>query len=202
MLFIFGIHNKNLYIGKKEYFMVEIWKTIEDYPNYMISSMGRVKSLGNNKTRKEKIRKLQNSKDGYLQIELWKNGNGKKYQVHRLVAEAFIDNPNNNPEIDHINTNKTDNRVCNLRWVTPKENMSNPLTKNKMRKNSHLKNKFGIEHPKSKPIIQFTLDGKLVRKWESAKEVKRDLGFDNSSITKCCIGKCKLAYGFIWKYAI
>lgn len=179
----------------------EIWKTIQDYPNYQVSNMGRVKSLGNNKHRKEKILKSINSNTGYLFVILCKEGKVKFYNIHRLVAQAFIPNLENLPCVDHINTIRTDNRVENLRWVTNQENSNNPITKNKMMENSHLRNKFGIEHPKSKPIIQFTLDGKLVRKWDSAYEVQRELGFNNSHISACCNNKIKSAYKFIWRFA-
>ena len=163
----------------------EIWKDIKDYPNYMVSNLGNVKSVNYNKTDKEKILKNGKDRGGYLQVNLWKNGNGKKYLIHRLVAEAFIDNPNNLPQIDHINTNKTDNRVCNLRWCTQKENNNNHLTVEK----------------RSKPILQFTKNGEFIRKWKSATDIEREIGIDNSSVSKCCNGKLKSSGGFKWQYA-
>lgn len=179
--------------------MNEIWKDIKDYPNYQISNFGNVKSLSNNFSRKEKILKHGKLK-GYLFVQLSKNGKIKCYRVHRLVAEAFIPNPDNKPCIDHINTDRSDNRVCNLRWCSHKENMNNILTIDKMSKNAHLKNKFGAEHPLSKPIIQFSKDGEFIRKWENAVEVKKELGIDNSSVSKCCKGKMKSTGGYIWRY--
>lgn len=126
---------------------MEIWKTIEDYPNYQVSNMGRVKSLGNNKARKEKILKGIKGKDSYLSVGLYKEGKIKMYLVHRLVAQAFIPNPNNKPFIDHINTIRTDNRVENLRWVTSKENMNNSITIEKLKtKSSLFAKKCLIEH--------------------------------------------------------
>ena len=179
----------------------EIWRDIEGYEGlYQISNLGNVKSLNYNKTGKEKILKNGKDRGGYLQVNLWKNGNGKNYLIHRLVAEAFLPNSDNKPEIDHINTNKTDNRICNLRWCTHKENSNNSLTIDKMSKNAHFKNKFGIEHPNSKPIIQFTLDGKLVRKWDSAMDAHRELGINRNCICQCCKGKYKTANGYIWRY--
>lgn len=105
------------------------WETIKDYPNYMVSNMGEVKSLGNNKTRKEKILKSRKNNKGYLYVSLCKEGKVKKYLIHRLVAQAFIPNTDNKPQIDHISTDRTDNRVENLRWVSTIENRNNPLTK-------------------------------------------------------------------------
>ena len=163
----------------------EIWKDIKDYSNYMVSNLGRVKSLNYKNTDKEKILKPYKNREGYLRVELSKNGNGKQYLIHRLVAEAFIDNPNNLPQIDHINTNKTNNRVCNLRWCTQKENNNNHLTVEK----------------RSKPILQFTKNGEFIRKWDSILDVERELGINQSNICQCCKGKLKSAGKFKWQYA-
>ena len=173
----------------------EIWKTINGYPNYMISSMGNVKNIKTGKLLKTRI-----GNNGYYTITLSKKGEIKKKDIHRLIAIAFIPNPENKPEIDHINTDKIDNRIENLRWVTHKENINNPISISKMKKNQHLKNTFGAEHPLSKPILQFSMDGKLVRKWESAVDIKKELDFNNCHISSCCKGKRKTANGYIWRY--
>lgn len=114
---------------------MEQWKTIDEYPNYMVSNMGNVKSLNYNGTGKEKILKQCKNSKGYLNVTLVNNDGKKNYLVHRLVAIAFI--PNSKPklkkQIDHINTDKTDNRVENLRWATALENSNNPITFEKRR---------------------------------------------------------------------
>ena len=107
----------------------EIWKPIVGYEGlYEISNFGRVKSLpkqcGYRKS-KERIMKLDVNKDGYLLASLYKNNKSRKYQVHRLVAKAFIPNPKNKPQVDHINRIRADNRIENLRWVYPYENSNN-----------------------------------------------------------------------------
>ena len=98
----------------------EIWKDIEDYDgDYQVNNFGRIKSFKNGKV---KIRKPYIDKDGYLQIVLSKNGVNKWFKIHRLVAEAFVPNLENKPDIDHIFNNKFDNFAENLRWVTKLEN--------------------------------------------------------------------------------
>lgn len=119
--------------------IAEIWKDIQGYEGlYQVSNLGRVKSLGRNVKRPltkigyvwqpEKILKPNKTKYGYLKITLRKNNKSKYFTVHRLVAITFIPNPENKPQIDHINADKTNNSVNNLRWVTCKENINNPLT--------------------------------------------------------------------------
>lgn len=115
----------------------EIWKDIQGYEDYyQVSNLGRVKSLERKFSSSEKILKLLYSIDGYPRICLRKDKKNKYYFVHRLVALAFIPNPENKSQIDHINTIKTDNRVENLHWVSASENMHNPLTRLQLSKSS------------------------------------------------------------------
>lgn len=169
--------------------MMEIFKDIEGYEGlYQISDHGRVKSLNYNHTDKERILKLSKRKDGYLRVQLWKNRNYKNYYVHRLVAQAFLDNPYNLNEINHKDEDKTNNHVDNLEFCTSKYNCSYG-TRNQRRVNKT-----------SKPTYQYTLDGKLIREWSSTAEVQRQLGYSQGHISQCCNGKTKTAYGYIWKY--
>jgi hypothetical protein len=101
---------------------MEEWKAIEDFQDYKVSSLGRVKSL---KFGKEQILKPVLNSNGYLYINLCKDGIQKTVKVHRLVCQAFLPNPENKLEIDHINRNKQDNRLDNLRWATHSENRLN-----------------------------------------------------------------------------
>lgn len=186
---LFGIVNLILYICNME----EIWKTIEDYPNYMVSNMGRVKAINWHREGKEKEMKPYTTYKGYLRLRLTKNGKSKQFQIHRLVAEAFIPNPDNKPQIDHINTDKTDNRVENLRWVTNKENCNNPISKQNYSK--------GNKGKKSVSILQFTKDGEFVRKWNSMSDAEQELGIRR--LSEYCSNKYgrKSAGGYIWRYA-
>ena len=102
----------------------EIWKDILGYEGfYQISNLGRVKTLGNNMFKNEKIMKNRLSPKGYLRIGLTKDNYKKMFFVHRLVAENFIKNFENKKQVNHINGIKTDNRTCNLEWNTAFENM-------------------------------------------------------------------------------
>lgn len=121
----------------------EEWRPIKDYPNYMVSNFARIKSIatvieykdGRRRQRREKL-KPQTHKDGYVMVRLFNqcNPKGVLIKTHRLVAEAFIPNPDNKPYIDHINTVRDDNRVENLRWVTSSENVRNPITIERLRR--------------------------------------------------------------------
>lgn len=115
--------------------MQEIWKTVITpegvYENYKVSNLGRIKSLNYNKTGKEKLLSLCKDKNGYLYINLCKNGVRKIYRLHRLVAYVFIPNIMNYNCIDHKDTNKENNAISNLVWVTQKQNCNNGLTRMK-----------------------------------------------------------------------
>ena len=197
----------------------EIWKPVVGYEElYEVSNFGRVRSLdridSNNHPLKGVILKPYISNSGYLLVGLYKQQKRDRKLLHRLVAEAFIPNPENKPEIDHINTIKTDNTVflnedgsidyekTNLRWTTRKENINNPLTKTKMRINARKpsKGKYGKKHHRPKPIIQYDKEGNFIKEWECANDVERVLGISNKHIGSVCLGKRKSCGGYIWKY--
>ena len=115
----------------------EIWKPIKGYEGfYEVSDIGRIRTIAHYTISKDgrlmfipqKIKKPSITRKGYYYVRLSQNGKGKCFKIHLLVANAFIPNVENKPFVDHINTIKTDNRACNLRWVTSKENTRNPLT--------------------------------------------------------------------------
>lgn len=155
---------------------------------YLVTPWGDIYKLYKNKG----LRKLNPSRhrNGYLLCSI----NGKNKLVHRIVAEALIPNPENKPEVDHINAIRDDNRVTNLRWVTRSENHKNVIT---MQNTS----KVMTNGPCAKKVYQYTLDGKYIREWPSLNEVQRVLGFFSTAIGRCCRGKTGSAYGFIWSYS-
>lgn len=114
--------------------MNEVWKDIEGYKGkYQVSNMGNVKSLNYRSTGQEKILKQIFNAVGYPQVGLYKDGKMKWHMTHKLVAQAFIDNPDNKPRISHINTIRADNRAENLCWASQKEISNNPITKGRPR---------------------------------------------------------------------
>lgn len=160
------------------------------YSNYAVDRMGNVYSL-----RKNKQLKPKKNWDGYLRIQLWDHGDCKYVSIHRLVAEAFIPNPENKPFINHINGIKNDNRIENLEWCTQRENI-----------NHAFKTGLSQKCPKnfkalSKPVEQWTIDGKYVKTYPSTMEVERCLGIAHTNVSACCTGKMKTAGHFIWKFA-
>ena len=175
----------------------EVWRDVKNYEGrYQVSSMGRVKSLerkfphwrGGERIQKERILKPRTNKGGYLQVVLCTGGKQKTLTVHRLVAAAFHDNPEGKPQVNHINEDKTDNRVSNLEWATARENINHGTHNERVAKSQ------------SKPVGQYTLSGELIKVWPSTIETKRQAGFDQSTISDAARGKYKQAYGFIWKY--
>ncbi len=190
--------------------MEEIWKSIKNYEGlYEVSNLGRVRSLDrvtittNGKTVpfKGKILKTIKHKNGYLKVNLNKDKKQKTHLVHRLVAEAFIPNPNNKKYIDHINTIRDDNRVDNLRWVTASENQYNDLTTINKKKYSGDKcywyGVVGENNPFSIKVVQLSKEGELIKIWDCINDTKK-CGY--SHVWECCNGKRNMDKGYRWMY--
>ena len=129
---------------------MEIWNSIKYYPQYEVSNLGNVKSLGNEFTRKERVLKKGITKNGYEVVVLIKDKKQKTTYVHRIVADSFLKNTDNKREVNHINGIKTDNKVSNLEWATTSENSlhafkNNLKAKGQNRTQSKLTNKEVLE---------------------------------------------------------
>lgn len=177
--------------------MEEIWNPVVGYDGfYEVSNMGRVKSLERKdclgRTVKERILKQVVTHDGYLRVGLYAGGKLKTLKVHRLVCEAFNDNRDEKPEVNHINEIKTDNRACNLEWSTRRENINHGTRNSRAGK--------AIAKAQSKPVAQCTKDGELVKTWSSLTEIGKKTGFSIGNISQVANGNRKTAYGFIWRY--
>ena len=164
--------------------MNEIWKDVTGYEGlYQVSSLGRVKSLRKNKV----MSTPKNAKDGYLRVNLKRNVTQKQCLVHRLVALAFIENPNNLPILNHINENKSDNRVENLEWCDKRYNACYGTCSERIAK------------ALSKPILCVELG--II--FDNAIKATESLGLAKGTAThinRCAIGKEKRSGGYTWRY--
>lgn len=179
--------------------MQEIWKnvTIDPYSDYyMVSNLGniqRIKPCGKHKKSANTLGLLKPKIGtwGYYVINLSLFGETNSFLVHRLVAMAFIDNPQLKEQVNHKDGNKLNNHVDNLEWVTPRENIQHAF-KNGL--NYHKK-------PKNlKKVYQFDKNKNLIKIWETAMDVERELNISNASIHQCCKNLRHSAGGFLWSY--
>lgn len=181
--------------------MEEIWKDIPGYEGYyQASNLGRIKRIaflhGKSKMiiKKEKILKPINNKNGYYYIGLSRY-KVKQYRLHRIILSTFMPIKNDyKMQVNHKNGNKHDNRLENLEWVSASENIKHAF-------NSGLKHGLRNKYNKlSKKVIQYDLLGKKIKIWESTKQIERELGINNVSISQCCLGKIKKSHNYIWRY--
>lgn len=185
--------------------MQEIWKDIKNFEGlYQVSNLGNVKSMNYNHTKKEKVLIPQKQNNGYLTVQL-----GEKIKsIHRIVAETFIPNLYNKPQVNHIDGNKHNNNVNNLEWCTPSENMIHAIKNNMIRMNTEAKIKAiklniakATEKNKIK-ILQYSKNGEYIRKYNSIIEASKLTNSNATHISLCAKGKQKSCNGYIWKYLI
>ncbi len=175
---------------------VEEWRDIPNYEGiYKISNFGRVKKLRKLKYISPIILKARFTPTGYQILNIYKNGIVENFRLHRILAEIFIPNPLNKPQLNHINGIKHDNRIINLEWCTISENVqhSYDMGLNKRR--------FSSENKRSRRVIQMSLSGENIREWNSIRDAAIGIKFYASGIGVACRGKAKTANGFKWKFA-
>lgn len=168
--------------------MKEIWKPIEEYERlYEVSNLGNVKSLPRNGTiKKAKLLRVNVKKSGYVNVVLTKNNKKKTFRLHRLVAKAFIPNPQNKPQVNHKNGIKTDNTASNLEWATSSENVR------------HKYNVLGYNNKPVNPKPVICIDTGDI--YGSIKEAERIYGKNYGAIQHAVNGKTKTAYNLHWKF--
>lgn len=170
---------------------IEIWKSVVGYEGYYeVSNLGNVRALErvicDGTIRPARIRKLCNDGLGYKHVSLGKNGLNRTVKVHRLVAKAFIPNPENKPFLDHINTIRSDNRVENLRWVTPKENNANILSIKKAKYTLKMNAFRGKINNGARSILEYDLNGNFIKEWVSISRLIENSNIKNNSLIYAC----------------
>lgn len=159
--------------------MKEIWKDIKGYEGlYQVSNFGRVKRNG-------RILKVRVKRKGYLGVVLYNNSEPKHYTIHRLVAEAFIPNPENKPQVNHIDEDKTNNTVANLEWVTAKENANHGTRNSRM----------------SHKIVAINISTGDSYNFNSIRECARILKLSNGNISRFFSGELNHVGGYVFEYA-
>lgn len=171
------------------------WKKIPGY-EYAVSTDGQIKRLSTvaskgtgHYARSEKMKRQGHNNKGYYVVDLYADNKRRTFLVHRLVAEAFIPNPDNLPCVNHKDENKRNNNIDNLEWCTHEYNMAYGTRGKK------------IAEKNGKPVVQLGLNGKELGRFGSALEAQRATGISNANINECCRNKRKTAGGYIWQYA-
>lgn len=190
--------------------MEELWKDIKGYEGlYEISNLGQVRSIPRKGTFKYKhILKTKKNKSGYLMVHLFKNGKGKAFTVHRLVAKTFLEKSLNKQDVNHIDGNKENNYVSNLEWMTHKENMKHARKNNLIEISDNVINqgrKIGRKYGKlngkkrAKKVIQYK-ENNILKVWNSLTEANKHTNVAVSGISKCCHNKRMCAGGYKWSF--
>lgn len=186
----------------------ELWKDVNGYEGlYQISSLGCVKHLASEHdkgigryARPERLCTQHIANNGYWVVDLYKNNNRKTFLVHRLVAIAFVSNPDNKLYVNHIDSNRLNCTAGNLEWVTASENHKWSYDTNNRRQKMNWKS--GAENHAARSIVMLTKGGEVIKHFGCIMDAERETGILNSVICQCLKGRYKTAGGYKWKYAV
>lgn len=174
---------------------MEEWKCIEGYKDYEVSNLGNIRSYRNNKGKTSAVPHLLSPKtdhNGYYFVNLYSGRKMKSFKIHRLVASAFIPNPENYPQINHIDEVKTNNCVGNLEWCSAKQNVNHGTT--------HLRSCMTRRRCCTKEVYQFSLEGDLIQTFYSCSEAARQTGLKIACIAKAANHLSHFAGNWLWSY--
>lgn len=158
----------------------EIWKPIQGFEGlYEVSNLGRVKSIGTYNTCKKGIMRPMIDTDGYPHVRLYNSGMSRDVSIHRLVAAAFIPNPNNYKYVNHKDENTRNNTVANLEWCT---------------------NSYNLAYSNGKKVKQYSKSGDFIKEFNCIADASRECNISTTNISKCCKGKRHSAGKYVWKY--
>lgn len=179
--------------------MEEIWKDIPGYEGlYQAGSEGNIRSIKNNRFYGRILHTYDDCTRGYLKLTMYNDKGKNSEKVHRVIAYAFIPNPENKPHINHKNGNRTDNRASNLQWCTNAENAKHGFVVNG--RINPWKNKFGFEHNRSKAVAQYTLDMVLIKVHGSVQEASRNVNISKQTIVDSCHNRRVSKYPYVWRF--
>lgn len=173
---------------------LEEWRPIEGSDRFFVRTDGTVKNINWDKTHTTRIVNQEPNKQGYLRVCLWIDGKHKHIPIHILLYKTFIGNIPKGYDVHHKDHNKLNNSLDNLELIDKHTHSKMHYEENKIELHKKRISKI------SKPIIQLTLDGKLIAEYPSAREAERQTGFSNGNINNCLRGRYKQYGGYIWKY--
>lgn len=182
--------------------MEEIWKECSRSKHYQVSSNGRIRTIPHLSKhwrggKRRVVGRILRPQCGQSYLHIMFGDSRKTHTIHRLVAETFLSNPANEPQVNHKDGNKHNNRVGNLEWVSRSENQKHSYAV--LGRIAPRQGKFGADSGVNKPILQYSPDGSLIKEWDSAQTAERS-GFGSTCISRVCNGKSKVHHGFVWRF--
>ena len=159
------------------------WREVKEYSNYEVNQLGEIRHK-----KRQKILKPRDNNGGYQYVNFKINGKNTNFAVHRIVANAFIPNPNGYTEVNHKDYNKKNNCVDNLEWVSSSQNKQHSYLKQENKKS------------RGKAVNQYTKEGIFLKTFDSVSDAAKELGCCVAAISNCCLGRTKTSQGFQWSF--